>query len=481
MFRNIQTLSLSSLAQLFRREPFLKALLLAVIFILVKLFRNERFIKIVLQIFFLFFIIWALVTLVQNISTALANNNLSPNMSFWSTRAGFGIGGAEAYYSANDSFFRAFVVGLENTLRVVLVGLPLTTVIGIFFGVCLLSSNFLIKNIARVYVEVLRNTPLLIQIYAFYFIVVLGLPAIRNALEFPAGNPLFALSNRGVVFPEILPTLRTPVFLAFGFAALVIGYIVHRRLSKQRVITGKNTRAGLTTGLIMGGLLLIGYLAAVIPAPPATVLVDRDGVKTEVALNEAVEQNLLTNAERAEVSRSPFLVIGPERQGMRYATGSAYSSEYLALVLGLVIYTSAFIAEIVRAGIQAVDKGQVEASRALGLNYNKTLTMIILPQALRVIIPPLGNQYLNLAKNSSLAIAISFSDLFQVSNTIINQTGQTVSVFIFIMIAYLSMSLVISTIMNIVNSRFQLVTRSNGSRSILANIAGVFRRVPARR
>ena len=145
------------------------------------------------------------------------------------------------------------------------------------------------------------------------------------------------------------------------------------------------------------------------------------------------------------------------------------------------IYTSAFVAEIVRAGIQAVDKGQVEASRALGLGYGKTLTMIVLPQALRVIIPPMGNQYLNLAKNSSLAIAISYTDVFQVSNTIINQSGQTVSVFAMLIAFYLVMSLLISYVMNTVNSRFQLVTRTNASRSLFAQIFGLFRRAPARR
>ena len=182
------------------------------------------------------------------------------------------------------------------------------------------------------------------------------------------------------------------------------------------------------------------------------------------------------------VSRAPFVVIGPQRQGLRYINGSNYSPEYIALLLGLVIYTSAFIAEIVRAGIQAVDKGQVEASRALGFSYSKTLTLIILPQALRVIIPPMGNQYLNLAKNSSLAIAISFTDLFQVSFTIINQTGQTVSVFVVVILVYLVISLVISYIMNTVNSRFQLITRSNYSgRSPFAQMLSVLRRAPVRR
>jgi len=461
-------------------NPILRALAW-VLRLVLRVLRDERVIKVVLQIAFLFVVLWGIVTLAQNVSDALAKNNLSPNMTFWVNRAGFNIGGAEAYYSPDDSYARAYMVGLENTLRVVLIGLPLTTIVGIFVGICLLSTNFLIKNIARIYVEILRNTPLLVQLFAFYFIGVLALPAIRDAIEFPSGNPLIALSNRGVVFPEILPT---PRFLLFGVVAVVglaLGYVVHRELRGIAERTGRVTRAVPVSLAVVAVVAVLGYLAATLPPAPSTVVVTRDGVAVEIAVSEAAEQNLLTPVQRAEVSSAPFIVIGPQRQGLRYVTGSAYSSEYIALLLGLVIYTSAFVAEIVRAGIQAVDKGQVEASRALGLTYSNTLTMIILPQALRVIIPPMGNQYLNLAKNSSLAIAISFSDLFQVSNTIINQSGQTVSVFALVMLTYLVMSLLISYIMNNVNARFQLVSRAPSRRSPLAQLMRLFQRLPARR
>lgn len=447
-----------------------------------KLLRDERFIKAALQIVFIVLVIIGLFTLAQNIVSALTAKNLAPNMGFWGNRAGFGLGGAEAYYSPDDSYGRAFMVGLENTLRVVLVGLPLTTIIGIFFGVCLLSSNFLVKNIARVYVEVLRNTPLLVQLFAFYFIVVLALPTIRDAIEIPAGNPLIALSNRGVVLPEVLTTPRFMIFGVFAAIGLTMGYVINRQLREATERTGRDYHSVLVGIGVVLALSGIGYAIAYAPPAPETITIDRDGTPTEVAVSEALEQNLLTPAQRAEVSRAPFVVIGPQRQGLRYVNGSNYSSEYIALLLGLVIYTSAFIAEIVRAGIQAVDKGQVEASRALGFGYGKTLTLIILPQALRVIIPPMGNQYLNLAKNSSLAIAISYTDLFQVSFTIINQTGQTVSVFIIVILVYLAISLVISYIMNTVNSRFQLVTRTHSSgRSPFAQLLSVMRRAPVRR
>lgn len=449
---------------------------------ILKLLRDERFIKAALQIIFIVLVIIGLVTLAQNVVQALTAKNLAPNMGFWGNRAGFGLGGAEAYYSPDDSYGRAFMVGLENTLRVVLVGLPLATVIGIFFGVCLLSSNFLVQNIARVYVEILRNTPLLVQLFAFYFIVVLSLPTIRDAIEIPAGNPLFALSNRGVVMPEVLMTPRFMLFGVFAAIGLTMAYVIRRQLREASERTGREYPSILVGLAVIILISTIGYVLASLPPAPETVTIQRDGALTEVTVSEALEQKLLTPAQQAEVSRAPFIVSGPRRQGLRYINGSNYSSEYIALLLGLVIYTSAFIAEIVRAGIQAVDKGQVEASRALGFSYRKTLVLIILPQALRVIIPPMGNQYLNLAKNSSLAIAISYTDVFQVSNTIINQTGQTVSVFAIVLLAYLALSLIISYIMNTVNSRFQLVTRTNTSgRSPFAQLLGVLRRAPVRR
>lgn len=446
-----------------------------------RLLRDERFIKTALQFVFLVVVVASVIALVQSAGSALAANNLSPTFSFLNSRASFGIGGAEAYYSPNDSYLRAFMVGLENTVRVVILGLPLTTILGIFFGVCLLSSNFLVKNIARVYVEVLRNTPLLVQLFAFYYIVVLALPAIRNAIEIPAGNPLVALSNRGIVFMEVLFTPRAFIFGIFAAIGLVLGYTAWRELKEMRERTGKNTHRTLVAGAIILIACIIGYVVASASPTPTSVFVDQNGEMVEMTVADALEQDLLTDQQRAEVAGEPFVIIHPQRQGLRYVTGSLYSSEYIALLLGLVIYTSAFVAEIVRAGIQAVDKGQVEASRALGLGYGKTLTMIVLPQALRVIIPPMGNQYLNLAKNSSLAIAISYTDVFQVSNTIINQSGQTVSVFAMLIAFYLVMSLLISYVMNTVNSRFQLVTRTNASRSLFAQIFGLFRRAPARR
>lgn len=423
------------------------------------LFRDERFIKIFLQVLFVLIFFTGLFILAESVASALAKNNLSPNFEFLGKRAGFNIGGAETYYSPDDSYWRAYTVGLENTLRVIVVGLPASTILGIIVGIMLLSRNFLVRSIASFLVEILRNTPLLVQIFAIYYIVVLALPAIRDSIEIPAGLPWIALNNRGIVLAEILPT---PRFMLFAIIA-VIGLVVAGAfwVEAGRIIerTGRNIpRLRGAIGLALG-IGLLGYLVASLPPAPTTITLQREGNPVTVAVSDSLEQNLLTPAERAEVARTPLTVIYPQKAGLRYVNGNPYTATYIALTLSLVIYTAAFIAEIVRAGIMAVDKGQIEASRALGLNFERTLSLVILPQALRVIIPPLGNQYLNLAKNSSLAIAISFSDLFQVSTTIINQTGQSVSVFAMVMLTYLSISLSVAFVMNWVNGRFQLVTR----------------------
>jgi len=189
------------------------------------------------------------------------------------------------------------------------------------------------------------------------------------------------------------------------------------------------------------------------------VLVSQDGTLVQVPADQALAQGLISPEQARLYSGMPVEVVLPQRQGLRFGTGETLSAQYVALLLALVIYTAAFIAEIVRAGILAVPRGQLEASRALGLSYSQLLRLVILPQALRVIIPPLTNQYLNLAKNSSLAIAISFADVYQVMNTVGNQSGQSVSSIVLVMVTYLVISLVISAVMNWVNGRFQLVTR----------------------
>ena len=224
--------------------------------------------------------------------------------------------------------------------------------------------------------------------------------------------------------------------------------------------TGRRVPRGLYAIIAILGFAIVGWLLVGIEPAPQTIPIEQDGATVMMPLADAQANNLLTTDDLQQYSTIPLLFLTPQQNRFGvFLVGSEVSPEYMALLLALVIYTSAFIAEIVRAGIQAVPYGQVEAARALGLSQTMTLTRIVLPQALRVIIPPLGNQYLNLAKNSSLAIAIAFSDAFAVATTVMNQSGQTVTTFLMIMLFYLTMSLVISAVMNWVNSRFQLVTR----------------------
>ncbi len=423
------------------------------------LLRDERFIKIFLQVVFVAIFFTGVALLAQSVSYALAANNLSPSFQFLGLRAGFNIGGAETYYSPDDSYWRAYVVGLENTLRVIVVGLPASTLLGIVLGIMLLARNFLIRSIAQFVVEILRNTPLLVQLFAIYYIVVLSLPPVKDSIQIPDMNPLIVLNNRGIVLAEMLASPRFMLFAviaAIGIAVAVTFWIEAGRIIER---TGRNIpRIRGAIGIAVG-VALFGYILASVPLAPSTITIEQDGSSMEVAVSDSLAQNLLTPEQRAEVARTPLIVVSPQKAGLRYVNGNPYTATYLALTISLIVYTAAFIAEIVRAGIMAVDKGQIEAARALGLSFERTLSLIILPQALRVIIPPLGNQYLNLAKNSSLAIAISFSDLFQVSSTIINQTGQSVSMFAMVMLTYLAISLSIAFVMNIVNGRFQLISR----------------------
>lgn len=426
---------------------------------IISLLSDERFLKFLGQFIFITVLAIAVVVIFNTVITALASKNLAPNFSFLQNKAGFNIGGAEGYYSPDDTYGRAFQVGLENTIRVVVAGLILTTLLGVLVGITLLSRNFLIRTISKIYVEILRNTPLLVQLFAWYLIGVLALPPIRNAIEIPSNNPLIAMSAKGVYLAEVWPTPRFSTFLVFMLIGLGIAVIQWIYFGRVKEATGQPApRLWYAVGAVLIAIV-IGWIAASSAPAPTTITLERDGEQVETTLQEAQEQDLFTRDERIQYSSTPLTIIHPERQGLRYANGAQYTSEYIALLLGLVVYTSAFIAEIVRAGILAVDKGQLEAARALGLSYSETMSMIILPQALRVIIPPLGNQYLNLAKNSSLAIAISYADVFQVSTTIMNQSVQPVSVYTLIMASYLTISLLISIIMNVVNSRFQLVTR----------------------
>ena len=485
--------------------------------------RDGRILQGIAQLIFLAVVVLVLNGLTTRINTSLESTNQSPNFEFLQNRAGFDISDS-GDYSPNDSYLDAFEVGFINTLRVVLLGLIATTVIGILVGIFLLSRNFLVRTLSRSYVEVLRNTPILLQIIAWYFIVIFALPPQSEAFAVPVegirGLPLLQyalsllliifiwqytggmrnaiwrtrlrqggitivllvnlfglvlvgsaspiefrpgmyISIKGVAIFELIPSAMFGIWMVFVVIGCVVAALLWRYFGFVTESTGKpiaRTRYALAS--VIGFALLGWVVLGMRPTPPVIPVADGEGV-SELPYDDAFESGLLSIEQELAFTRQPLIFRPPtlDRRGRNIETGIEISPSYLAVFLGLVIYTSAFIAEVVRAGIQAVPKGQLEASRALGMSQQDMLRLIVLPQALRVIIPPLGNQYLNLAKNSSLAIAVSYTDIYQVTNTIINQSGQSVTGIVMIMLAYLLISLSISLMMNLVNRRFQLVTR----------------------
>ena len=487
--------------------------------------RDGRILQGIAQIIFVVIVVIVLNDLQTRINTALESTNQSPNFEFLQNRAGFSLADSGSY-SSNDRYIDAFQVGFINTLRVVLLGLVSTTVIGILAGICLLSRNFLLRTISRAYVEILRNTPVLLQIIAWYFIVMLSLPQQQESIAFPregvrslpllqyalslavilvlwqyggtlrrpawrmlvreagiaiivlvnllgislvgAGTPIefhpgIYISIKGVAIFELIPSSLFGVWMVFVVIGAVVAMALSRYFAFITESTGQpipRTRFAITTFV---GFILLGWIIVGMRPTPAVLDVydDEAGASMEMAYEDAFESGMLTIEQELEFTRQPLLFRPPtlDRRGRNIETGIEFSPNYLAVFLGLVIYTSAFIAEIVRAGIQAVPKGQLEASRALGLSQTDMLRLIILPQALRVIIPPLGNQFLNLSKNSSLAIAVAYTDIYQVTFTIINQSGQSVTGIVMVMLSYLFISLCISLLMNVINQRYQLVTR----------------------
>jgi len=318
-------------------------------------------------------------------------------------------------YSPQNTYLRAFIVGIVNMLRVAVIGIVLATVLGTMIGIARLSSNWLLSRLAAVYVEVLRDLPLLLQLL-FWYVLMQGLPAARAA--WMPINGVY-LSNRGLVLPSIpigegnLWVIGT---VAVGLIAL---YALRRRLIARQLLDGQ-PRSLWPYGLV---------LAVGLPALASWGL----GVSWTITM--------------------------PELRGFNFVGGLTLTPEYFALVLALVTYTSAFIAEIVRSGIQAVPRGQWDAAMALGLRRSFVLQHIIMPQALRVIIPPMTSQYLNLTKNSSLAVAVGYQDIVSIANTTLNQTGQAIESIALIMLVFLTISLGISLFMNWYNARVALVER----------------------
>jgi general L-amino acid transport system permease protein len=354
--------------------------------------------------------------LVSNTLQNLERQSIATGFGFLQKESSFEIGESLVDYSAASSYGRALIVGALNTLYVSFIGIILTVILGTFIGVSRLSSNWLVSKLAAIYIEVMQNIPVLLQLFFWYAIFYETFPSPRQALH---PIPGVFLCNRGVAFtiPEAHPA---HAYMGISFlVGCVIIYLVRSWARKRQERTGQLFPVfRVSTGLLLGLPLLIWWMG---------------GAPTELNI--------------------------PKFVGFNFIGGLTISPEFIALLLGLVLYTAAYVAEAVRAGIQSVSKGQTEAAMSLGLRPPKVLNLVILPQALRVIIPPLTSQMLNLTKNSSLAVAIGFPDFVSVANTTINQTGQAIEGVALIMLVYLIFSLLTSAFMNWYNKKAALVER----------------------
>jgi len=327
---------------------------------------------------------------------------------------------------------RALIQGFSNTLRVVILSLVVSTLFGIFLGIGLLSSNFLVRNTAQGVVEIFRNTPLLVQLLLINRAMQEILPAPRESITSPSSigpidisDTLYALNVRGLSLPGIGSTGSTVIFVAIMYLGFVVTYFVRRWRTEVQDNTGQPAKK-LTYSLgILGVFFVIGWLAS----------------------------------GGWPLGGGAFTVTYPEAGRFNIQGGWLVSLPFLSLFLGLTLYTSAFIADIVRAGIQSVPFGQIEAARSQGLKNNQVMSLVVLPQALRLIIPPLGNQYVNLGKNSSLGIAVFYFDTYFVVQLANNESGQAVPFFVALMVIYLSLSLSLSFFTNIGNKFTQIRTR----------------------
>lgn len=352
----------------------------------------------------------------SNTSKNLTMMQIRTGFGFLSQPAGFDIGESMLAFAPSDSYLRAFAVGLGNTLRVAIAGIILATLFGTLIGIGRLSKNFLLRKLCDAYVETMRNIPLLIQLLAWYLVITQLLPSSHDAIQ---PLPHVYLSKSGLQLPVPMWSMGWYLGVAGLFAGLVCWWLLHKAAKRKQNLTGKAPRIFRPALAIIVLLPLAGWLIG--------------GAPTQFDIPEA----------------TVFSISG----------GAALTPEFLALLMGLTISTASYIAEIVRAGIQAVAHGQAEACSSLGLSRAQSLRLVIIPQAMRVIVPPLTSQYLNLTKNSSLAVTVGYPDIVSVANTSLNQNGQALECISVIMLVYLGISLIIAAFMNWYNQRMALIER----------------------
>lgn len=379
------------------------------------LFYNPTFRSVVFQILTVAALCFFVYTMINNALVNLEQRGITTGFDFLQQEAGFGIGLTLIDYDETYSYGRTFFVGLLNTALVSVLGIIIATVVGFVIGIARLSPNWLVSRFAAIYIETFRNIPLLLQIFFWYFAVLQALPSPRNSISL--GESVY-LNVRGLY-------LAAPVFetgaIWIGLAtvtAIMLSLIYALYAKRKQRATGQQSHVFWVSLLLCIGLPLLSYF----------------------------------------LSGQPISLEYPQLKGFNFRGGISIIPELAALLLALSIYTASFIAEIVRSGINAVSHGQTEAALALGLSSGKTLRLVVIPQALRIIIPPLTSQYLNLTKNSSLAMAIGYPDLVSIfAGTTLNQTGQAIEIIAMTMAVYLALSLLTSVLMNIYNQKVALV------------------------
>jgi len=383
----------------------------------IPIWRDERVLKAVAQIISSLIVIGFLYWVIGNFIAITQQRGMPLTYGFLKEAAGFPIKESFIPYDSTMSFGRAVLVGLINTLVVSAAGILVATVLGFLIGLMRLSSNWLISRIGLAYIEFHRNIPLLVLLFLWYFGVFTKLPAVKESIAVPG---FIYINQRG--FYLTWPRLAEggTLFAASLVAGILLAIVTWSVLRRIREVKGKETYFGRVSLAVLILVPLVGWFAS---------------------------------------GGRPMLLDVPILKGFNFQGGLRLTTEFTALLIGLAMYTSAFIAEVVRSGIQAVQKGQIEAARAVGLRYSQILSLIIIPQAMRVMIPPLISQYLNLTKNSSLALVIGYQELFAIGKVTINQAGRAVPVFILIMATYLAISLLTSIILNIYNKRVQFIER----------------------